>query len=146
MFIVVLGVLLMMVAVLVAGCSESQSNLPPGTSYPTTKWPTEMSRTQSISQTLSGRGTPSTSAFSFEGEGSDETTTFTHAPGYARLSYTHSGTGPFMVWILDGNGNELDLLVDEIGPVSDWVEVEFDEWGLYMIGVDADGEWTVSIT
>ena len=51
-----------------------------------------------------------------------------------------------MVWLLDEDGYELDLLVDETGPVSDRVEVWFDEWGYYSFGVDADGEWTVSIT
>jgi hypothetical protein len=144
--IVVLGVLLMMVAVLAAGCSGVQSNSAPGTSSPMTNRPTETPRIQSTSPTLSGKSTPSSSAFFFEGEGSDETPTFTHFPGSARLTYTYSGKGSFMVWLLDGDGNEIDLLVDDIGSVSDWTKVEFEEPGLYMFGVDSDGEWTVSIT
>lgn len=142
-YFVVLLVLLVTIAVFGAGCSAVQENRAPGTASPVTKTSTVTTGVQGVSPTMSGG---SMSALSFEGEGSDDTMTFTHGPGSARLTYTHSGTDSFQVWLLDGHGYEIDLLVDDYGRVSDWTDFEFDEWGLYSFGVDADGEWTLDIT
>ncbi|HOV66885.1 MAG TPA: hypothetical protein PLI31_00820 [Methanoregulaceae archaeon] len=136
------GLLVIALLVLISGCTAPGGGTGPGRSVPTTG----VGRTPGPYQTLAGGAPPSTPVFSCKGEGTDETPSFTHASGPASLSYSYSGKGPFMVWLLDEDGYELDLLVDETGPVSDRVEVWFDEWGYYSFGVDADGEWTVSIT
>lgn len=144
-YVVVLLILLATIAVLLAGCSAMQENGAPGTVSPVTRMPTGTPGTQRVSPYDREAGTQSTSAMSFEGEGTDETMTFTHGPGPARLTYTHSGMGSFQVWLLDEDGYEIDLLVDDYGRISDWTDVEFDEWGLYSFGVDADGEWILDI-
>ena len=60
------------------------------------------------------------------------------------ISATHDGSSNFVVWLVDINGNEIDLLFNEIGNYegSHYIPVV---QGLYAFNIDAGGSWTLTI-
>ncbi|HEU0206561.1 MAG TPA: DUF4190 domain-containing protein [Pseudolysinimonas sp.] len=84
---------------------------------------------------LSGHGDAVITASALDG--ADE-------PGVA--TFTHDGSSNFAVWSLDANANQLDLLVNMIGPYSG--TVLFDKQSTQhteSLQITADGNWTVTL-
>jgi hypothetical protein len=88
----------------------------------------------------------------FSGSGPDVSPPFALQLGTARFEMTHSGSSNFAIWLLDGRGERVDLLVNEIGPFSGSTAVgvtgePFDASpGVHYLNIGADGTWTVRIT
>ncbi len=81
---------------------------------------------------------------SFSGTGTRATQLFTMLQGTKTLSYSHDGTSNFIVTLWKQNGELEDIPVIEQGPVSGGTFI-LPEQGNYILGVDADGNWAISI-
>ncbi len=71
--------------------------------------------------------------------------------GLATFRMTHDGSANFAIWLVDANGELIELLVNEIGPFdgSKAVSVTGDIFaaspGIHFLDVAADGNWSVTI-
>ena len=51
----------------------------------------------------------------------------------------------FIIWLMDNQGNEIDLVANEIGNFNGSKAVSITQSGNYLLNIDADGNWEVSI-
>ena len=67
--------------------------------------------------------------------------------GLAIVSVGHSGNGYFGVWLKDMNGNDLDLLANDVGSYFGTTTTKIDYTGTYLLDVSADkyGVWAIII-
>jgi hypothetical protein len=87
---------------------------------------------------------PATQTFS--GRGSAVTQLFSLKAGGARFQLTHTnGTKEFSVSLVDGNGSYAASLADKTGPASVSTIENIEENGVFLLWVDADGDWTITI-
>jgi len=82
----------------------------------------------------------------FAGRGQEATGLFTLNEGLARVDMAHTGDQNFIVWLLDSRGDEVDLLVNEIGPFNGSAALGIEQAGQYLLTVDADGAWEIVVT
>jgi hypothetical protein len=59
-----------------------------------------------------------------------------------RFQMHHGGSSNFSIWLLDWKGNHVALLANEIGPF-DGSKGQSLPAGVYVMQIDADGDWTV---
>ncbi len=83
---------------------------------------------------------------SFGGTGQQVSQLFTLSPGLTRFELEHDGERNFAVWLLDNNGKNVDLLVNEIGPFdgSKATGIKYD--GIYCLDINADGNWRIDVS
>jgi hypothetical protein len=62
-----------------------------------------------------------------------------------RFQMHHDGSSNFIIWLLDADGNRKDLLVNEIGTFDGSKGVSLAP-GVYVMQIDADGNWTVGVS
>lgn len=81
----------------------------------------------------------------FSSSGSQATETFDLSGGLLRVSFSHEGSSNFIVWLQDGEGNNEELIVNEIGSLSG--SRAFDvSTGTYLLEIDANGAWQVEVS
>lgn len=80
----------------------------------------------------------------FTGSGDRATELFSMNSGGRTVSYSHDGSSNFIIWLYDGNGNLVDLIVNEIGATQGGAFIA-PRGGNYMFGIQADGNWAISI-
>lgn len=88
---------------------------------------------------------PATLPVTLGGEGQQASAFFDLEAGLAIFRLSHDGRSNFTVWLLDSQGQRVELLVNEIGLFDGSTAIGIDEAGVYILDVDADGNWTVSI-
>jgi hypothetical protein len=81
---------------------------------------------------------------SFSGEGMAATPLFKLNSGLKIFDITHAGTSNFIVYLYDEEGNLIDLLANAIGDFTGSVAESIDG-GNYILNIDADGDWTITI-
>ena len=82
---------------------------------------------------------------SFDGTGQSATKSFQLDSGLRVFWLTHSGTGHFSAWLLDGVGNRVELLANTSGsPFKGSKAVRIDR-GWYVLDISADAPWSVRI-
>lgn len=81
-----------------------------------------------------------------EGSGDTATDTFSLTPGLAFFSAEHTGGSNFVLEFMDENGNQLNLLVNEIGSYNGTTAATIPDSGEYLLNVTADGSWNIDIT
>ena len=88
----------------------------------------------------------------FEGIGQQVSGQFELFEGVSLFTMTHDGSGHFAVYLLDGEGQMVDVLANETGGFDGSKAVGVKEGGLFggkpgkhVLNIDADGNWTVSI-
>ncbi|HLH24804.1 MAG TPA: hypothetical protein VK066_19965 [Chloroflexota bacterium] len=86
-----------------------------------------------------------TDATSFSGVGQTATPMFALAPGLRRFTLSHSGAENFIVVLLDAQGRRVNGLVNEIGAFNGSKGVQIRQDGVYVLNVQADGPWTITI-
>jgi hypothetical protein len=86
----------------------------------------------SAPQTFSGSGPAATPFFYLE----DTLTTF---------EMTHNGDSNFIVHLLDSDGDTVAWLVNEIGSFDGSTATGLPASGIYLLDVEADGNWTVRV-
>lgn len=64
--------------------------------------------------------------------------------GPATFKMKHDGSSDFIINLLDSNGERHNKLVDWTGPFE-WTETVDVEPGIYLLNVDADGNWQVQV-
>jgi len=79
------------------------------------------------------------------GIGQQASKKFTLESGLSIFRMTHSGQSNFSIWLLDGNGNKVELLVNEVGTFDGAKAVGINKKGTYILDISADGQWTVKI-
>jgi len=81
---------------------------------------------------------------SFSGTGSKATELFSVVGGGRTFTYSHTGSSNFIVWLYDASGNIVDSVANEFGNSSGRSSAALNS-GAYMMGVQADGNWTINI-
>ena len=115
--------------VIFAGCVEEGTQISTPDSIPS-ETSTKISTPEPI--TLSGTGQEATSKFSLE-------------KGLTTFRMTHSGDRNFIVWLLDDNGNKIEILVNKIGEFDGSKAVGIKNGGNYILDISADGRWAITI-
>jgi hypothetical protein len=64
--------------------------------------------------------------------------------GLHTIAASHRGRSNFVVWLYDESGNQLDLIVNEIGAYEGTNAVRVSD-GIYLLVVEADGAWGVRV-
>lgn len=82
---------------------------------------------------------------SFSGKGQQAPPSFGLDEGLAIFRLKHSGLSNFAVWLLGSEGQKVELLVNTIGGFDGAKAVGIKQDGKYVMDVQADGSWEVSI-
>ncbi len=90
---------------------------------------------------------PSTapSTTSFNGNGQQATSLFYLSSGLHVFQTSNSGSGNFIVYLLDQNGNVVDSVANSIGSSNGSQAEGIDSSGIYLLSVQSEGSWTISI-
>lgn len=59
------------------------------------------------------------------------------------FTMSYLGNSNFIVWLIDSSGQQVELLINEIGRGSGSISVYISEEGPYRLDVAADGEWSI---
>jgi len=79
------------------------------------------------------------------GSGNKETSFTYLEKGLYDVKLTHSGSGNFVVWIVNHLGTKLDYLVNEIGTYDKTVGMNITNTGEHSFDITASGGWTLTI-
>jgi hypothetical protein len=84
---------------------------------------------------------------SFSGSSQEATELFQLPAGLTTFQMEHQGDANFIVDLLDEEGNSVSMmgLVNEIGPFNGSTAERVPEDGVYMLSVQANGPWTITI-
>jgi hypothetical protein len=80
---------------------------------------------------------------SFGGDGQAASALFSLSKTAYKFTWSNSASSNFIVWLLDRNGNMVDLIANEIGSSSGSVLVGAPAGSQYILDVYADGPWSV---
>lgn len=83
---------------------------------------------------------------SMTGVGQRATRFFALKDGSAIFKMTHNGSANFAVWLDDVNGKHIDLLANKVGIFDGSKSEDIDQGGIYLLDVDADGDWKIDIS
>lgn len=79
------------------------------------------------------------------GTGQEASEMFYLDKGLVTFELTHDGDGYFGVWLLNAEGDKTDLLANEIGEFEGSKAVGVSESGIYLLDINANGNWEISI-
>lgn len=82
---------------------------------------------------------------SLSGVGQQASKKFQLQQGLAIFKLTHNGSSNFIVHLLESNGQDVDGLVNEIGSFDGSKAEGIQNAGTYVLDIQADGKWTVTI-
>ncbi len=80
------------------------------------------------------------------GYGNQETRKIPLKSGLYDLRLTHNGTGNFAVWLVNGQGTKIDLIVNEIGTYDKLRGLHATNDDDYTLEIMASGSWTATIS
>lgn len=83
--------------------------------------------------------------FVLAGSGQQASELFTLEKGLNVFKLSHDGRAHFAVWLLDNEGGRLELLASETGLFSGSKAVQIVRSGQYILNIDADGAWLLSV-
>jgi hypothetical protein len=101
--------------------------------------------TATSTPTATQTSVPTAEPTKFSGNGSQATDRFTVRQPVVFVELQHSGEGYFGVWLLNAQGEQVDLLANTIGTYRGTVLRNL-ESGDYFFDIDADGRWSVSVS
>nr|QNO52629.1 hypothetical protein MBLPMMNE_00036 [Methanosarcinales archaeon ANME-1 ERB6] len=131
-------------AVIFAGCVEEETPVP--TPSPTaTPLPKTTPTSEAPTATPTPELTPTPEPIGLSGTGQEATSKFSLEKGLSIFRMTHDGDSNFAVWLLDDEGDKVDLLVNEIGEFDGSKAVGIKNQGDYILDISADGGWTITI-
>ncbi|WP_424359769.1 hypothetical protein [Methanocella sp. MCL-LM] len=82
---------------------------------------------------------------SMSGTGPQASEFFYLKQGLTTFKLNHNGESNFIVHLVDSKGNTEEYLVNEIGEFDGSKAIGVSKSGVYLISVDADGDWTISV-
>lgn len=65
--------------------------------------------------------------------------------GLHQFEVIDTGTGNCIIHLLDQEGDDIALLVNEIGPMSGVREARIPSSGSYLFNIESEGEWEISL-
>ncbi len=80
-----------------------------------------------------------------EGIGQKATSKTELKQGLVVFELKHSGESNFSVWLLDDDGNRVELLVNEVGNFEGSRAVQIATNGKYLFDISAGGPWSITI-
>jgi len=81
----------------------------------------------------------------YTGHGQEFSPFFTLGSGLTTFHMEHTGTSNFAIWLLDAQGDWVDLLVNEIGSFDGSKAIGIDAPGIHLLDIQASGDWEVSV-
>jgi hypothetical protein len=81
----------------------------------------------------------------FVGKGDKVTNFFVLNSGLQTFQMKHNGNSNFAIWLLDTDGQKIDLLANEIGDFEGSKALGIKKSGIYLLDITADGDWDISI-
>lgn len=92
------------------------------------------------------RQSPTQSApLTLQGTGQQASELFTLDYGLKTFEMNYRGASNFIVWLMDDQGNRVDLLANEIGSFNGSKAIGIPQTGTYLLDVQADGKWEISV-
>ncbi len=82
----------------------------------------------------------------FTGKGHEASNLFSLSPGLYIFRLEHTGERNFIVDLVDERGRPIENLVNEIGPFSGSKAIQIQRAGKYLLNIDADGDWSISVS
>jgi len=86
---------------------------------------------QSIPKTFTGNSRTVTDFFKVDG-------------GLTRFELKYDGDGNFIIWLLDKDGNKIELLVNEISSFDGSKAIGLNK-GIYLLDVTGEGNWQIDV-
>lgn len=87
---------------------------------------------------------PDEQSYSFSGSGQTATDRFAIDGGLVTVDLTHTGTSNFIVYLVNAETGQEELLVNVIGDFDGTVATEAPE-GEYVLDIRADGNWEIGV-
>jgi len=150
-YVVYAFVILLIIGILIP--SETSDTSPP-TSIPEASTPTQTpintspettsTSTQKVTKP-SPTPTDTPEPIVLSGTGQEATSKFTLEKGLSKFRMNHDGDSNFAILLLDDEGNNVDLLVNEIGEFDGSKAVGITKSGIYLLDISADGNWEISV-
>gem|GEM_PF-568130 len=81
----------------------------------------------------------------YTGYGQEFSPFFTLGSGLTTFHMEHDGSANFIVWLLDDQGDWVELLVNEIGSFDGSKAIGIDSPGIHLLDIQADGSWTITV-
>jgi hypothetical protein len=97
-----------------------------------------------IAPMVSATDEPAT--ISLSGHGQEASQKFTLTEGLSIFTMKHLGSSNFAVWLMDGNGEKVELLANAAGDFMGAKGVGIFASGDYFLDIAANGPWTMDIT
>ncbi len=91
-----------------------------------------------------GAGSDVLAEWGLRGEGNETTEPFDLTTGTTVFQASYSGTGPFMIDLLDSNGSPVEQIAAGAGAMSVTKNVTLQQGGTYSLRVAADGPWELT--
>ncbi len=101
--------------------------------------------TPNVSVTVNVQSAPPV-PITLSGSGQQATQQFTLQQGLSVFTMQNSGQSNFIVHLLNSSGNTVEGLANVIGSFSGSQAVKISVQGSYLLNVDSDGPWTITIT
>lgn len=150
---IILGVLVLIVIIGILGSGgnstnqQVQSPAQTPTSTPTDEQTTDNTSTSVSDSTSQTEQITEPEPIELSGTGQKATQKFQLEQGLSVFSTTYRGSDNFIVWLMDGEtGQNIDLVANEIGSSNGSKAVGITSDGDYILNVQANGPWTVTIT
>lgn len=105
----------------------------------------EPSTAASTQPSVSPTPAPTAAPISLKGTGQTASEKFTLEAGMSIFRLKHQGESSFSVWLLDAQGEKVDLLANDIGDFDGAAGLGIEQAGEFVLDVSADGPWSVSI-
>ncbi|MBI2305363.1 MAG: hypothetical protein HYU86_11540 [Chloroflexi bacterium] len=130
---------LVSLTILLVGCGTQTQQPPPPTATPMA------TATATATATKTPSPVPTVAPQSLSGRGQQVPPKFELTKGLAIFRMTHDGRRNFAIWLLDGNGERIELLVNTIGPFEGAKAIGIERPGTYVLDISADGNWRAVI-
>ncbi|MCB1186088.1 hypothetical protein KDL29_02880 [bacterium] len=85
------------------------------------------------------------SSMEFSGRGNHATEPFQLNSGLLTVAFSHSGSGHFAISLLNGQGELVELVANDIGSIDGSKAFGIRAPGYYVLSIDADGTWELAL-
>ena len=140
-------VVLALISVIAFGCGATPSEKPDSTQSESQSVIESPKTTTAVPPTaVPPTAVPTPSPVTLTGEGKKATEFFELEKGLWVVEFEHDGSSNFQVKLLDGDGDTVDYLANEIGSFEGSSAIKIDESAAYLLDVDADGSWSIGFS
>lgn len=84
-------------------------------------------------------------ALTLSGTGSQVTEPIELSEGLALFEVVYQGEGYYSVWLLDEEGEEIDLIANGVDSAEASQGIRIPQSGTYRLNVESEGSWTIQV-